>query len=101
MVMVTYNGTMETTANRVPLNVNVPEPLRDRLREAVPPRKRSRFVAEAIEAALREENKQKLLDLLDNLPRYDTGGEDSVEVLRRLRGERAEYVASRHQPLAQ
>ena len=36
---------------------------------------------------------------LENAPSYDTGGDDSVELLRRLRQERSDYVAARHNPV--
>lgn len=75
---------------------------RDKLREAVPARQRSKFVSEAIEAALKQtapEDVQKAaLDAIDNAPNYSTDGQDSVEVLRKLRRERAEYITSRHSP---
>ena len=91
---------MESTIERVPLNVNIPAPLRDELRSAVPKRQRSKFVVEAIETALRETNRQRALDFLDNLPRYDTKGQDSVEVLRRLRDKHTQRIIERHNPKA-
>lgn len=94
---------MEISSHRVPLNVNVPVTLRDQLREAVPPRQRSKFITEAIESALRNNDRQKAkeeaLAALKNAPAYDTNGQDSVEVLRRLRQEHTQRIVDRHNPL--
>ncbi|MEC9342385.1 MAG: hypothetical protein VYD64_00935 [Pseudomonadota bacterium] len=68
----------------------------DALEKAVPKSKRSQFVEKAIAAALGDERRRAALDMLDHLPSYDTGGEPVVETLRRLRQEREEQLASRH-----
>ena len=70
--------------------------LKDELEEVVPPSKRSQFVEKAIADALLKEAKRRALESLKSLPAYDTGGRDSVEVLRQIRKERGDYVASRH-----
>ncbi|HZG28608.1 MAG TPA: hypothetical protein VE079_09130 [Ensifer sp.] len=54
--------------------------LKAELEDVVPASKRSRFVEKAIADA-----RQRALDALDKLPSYDSKGEDSVEVLRRIR----------------
>jgi metal-responsive CopG/Arc/MetJ family transcriptional regulator len=70
--------------------------LKDELEEVIPVNKRSQFVEKAIADALLKEAKRKALESLKNLPAYDTGGRDSVEVLRQIRRERGDYIASRH-----
>ncbi|MET3614682.1 hypothetical protein ABID16_003019 [Rhizobium aquaticum] len=73
------------------------------LEGVVPASKRSRFVEQAIaDALLRDARKRALdaLDALDKLPSYDTSGEDSVEVLRRIRQERDSEIALRHRVAA-
>lgn len=58
--------------------------VKNRLEEAVPKNERSRFVEKAIEQALRDDARRELMNFLDELPR-PPGGENSTEVLRRLR----------------
>ncbi|HWU62339.1 MAG TPA: hypothetical protein VN112_09990 [Ensifer sp.] len=70
--------------------------LKAELEDVVPASKRSRFVEMAIADALLRDARQRALDALDNLPSYDTKGEDSVEVLRRIRQERDGNVVARH-----
>lgn len=57
-----------------------------KLEEAIPASQRSRYVEQAIEAALRKDALKEFGAFLDNLPKT-TGGEDSVEFLRRKRRE--------------
>ena len=82
--------------NKERLAFTLSKSLKAELEEAVPARKRSQFVEKAIAEALLIEAKRKALTALDGLPVYDTGGRNSVELLRRMRSERADYVASRH-----
>jgi len=89
------------TIERSPSKFNLPVDLTDRLAKAVPSGQRSRFVAKAIEDALQAAAKERLLKMLDTMPAYSTKGEDSLEVLRRLRQERTTQLAERHAPLAQ
>lgn len=58
--------------------------VKNRLEEAVPKNERSRFVEKAIEQALRDDARRELMTFLDELPR-SSGGENSTEMLRRLR----------------
>lgn len=67
-----------------------------RLEEVIPKSERSRFVEKAVAEALRKEAVEKLKETLDSIEGYSKGGEDSVELLRRLRREREEYLAERH-----
>jgi hypothetical protein len=73
--------------------------IKDELEEAVSPGRRSQFVERAIADALLKEAKRRAIASLQTMEVYDTGGSDSVEVLRRIRRERANYVASRHEAL--
>jgi hypothetical protein len=56
------------------------------LEESVPASQRSSYVERAIVAALRQDALKEFSVFLDNLPKA-TGGEDSVEFLRRKRRE--------------
>lgn len=58
--------------------------VKNRLEDAVPKRERSRYVERAIDRALREDALQQFSRFLDELPK-SSGGENSTEVLRRLR----------------
>jgi hypothetical protein len=71
------------------------------LEERIPRSQRSQFVDQAIAAALLEDAKKRALEAIEDAPATDTKGEDSVEVLRRIRRERAAYVIDRHNPVAQ
>ena len=52
----------------------------------------------AIEAALDSAAKERFLDMLNSLAAHPVDGRDSVEVLRRLRQERTNRLAGRHDP---
>jgi len=80
------------------MNISISRSLKQRLEAIIPEGQRSQFAESAMADALRERERQRALDLLDNLPSYDTGGEDSVEVLRRMRQEHGERVVERHKP---
>ena len=86
---------------RSPSKFNLPVDLTERLAKAVPSGQRSRFVAKAIEDALQSAAKERLLEMLDTMSAHSTKGEDSLEVLRRLRQERTTQVVDRHSPLSQ
>ena len=89
---------MKTLSERTPQKFNLPVELTTRLAETVPAGKRSRFVEQAIEKALKAEAKAKLLGLLETQTRYPTNGENSTDVLSRLRQQRTEAVLARHNP---
>lgn len=74
--------------------------LKAELEDVVPASKRSRFVEQAIADALLRDARKRALDALDKLPSYDTRGEDSVEVLRRIRQERDVVLATRYEDRA-
>jgi len=76
---------MGVAGPRTQTKFNLPTELNDRLSKAVPSGQRSRFVADAIEKALKEEAKQRALEQLQTIRRYPTNGESSMDVLRGLR----------------
>ncbi len=82
--------------NKVRAALVISKSVKDELEEAIPAGKRSQFVEEAIADALLKEAKRNALESLKNLPAYDTGGRDSVEMLRQMRSEWADHIASRH-----
>ncbi len=86
---------MTVTKERAAFSIN--RSVKEALEKAVPKSKRSQFVEEAIAAALAGERRKAALDMLDNLPSYDAGGESVVETLRRVREERLQQLADRHE----
>jgi hypothetical protein len=70
--------------------------VKETLEAQVPKSARSAFVERAIADALREKAAKELLKELAKVAKLSTGGEDSVELLRRLRREREEYLVERH-----
>ena len=71
--------------------------IKEELESTVPKSKRSQFVERAIAGALLSEAKRKALAAIDNAPCADTRGEDSVELLTRIRQERTIDMVQRHQ----
>ena len=55
------------------------------LETQIPKSKRSQFVEKAIAKALEAEAKRRAIESLEELPCYETKGEDSVAVLRNIR----------------
>ena len=92
---------MPEAIERAPSKFNLPVDLTQELARRVPSGQRSRFVAKAIEQALQEDARTRVLALIDNPPLHDTGGQDSVEALRALRQVRTERLAANHSPLSQ
>lgn len=80
------------------MNISIPRSLKRRLEAAIPEGQRSQFAESAMAEALRAQERQRALDILDSLPSYATGGEDSVEALRRLRKDHGARVVERHTP---
>ncbi|TWG98011.1 hypothetical protein L598_000200001500 [Mesorhizobium sp. J18] len=70
--------------------------VKEELEARIPSSKRSGFVERAIAEALRKEAIESLRKTLDSMEGYSSDGEDSVEMLRRLRSERDTYLAARH-----
>lgn len=74
--------------------------LKAELEDVVPAAKRSEFVEQAIAEALLRDARKRALAALDALPSFDTKGEDSLEVLRRIRQERDASLVARHEDRA-
>jgi uncharacterized protein YgbK (DUF1537 family) len=70
--------------------------VKGQLDRMVPKSKRSSFVEAALADALRKEAVAQLKQTLERFKGYSSGGEDSADVLRRLRQERGDYLAERH-----
>lgn len=87
---------MNATGPKERATFSLSSAVKAQLEEAVPKNERSRFVEKAVAEALRKEAVEKLKETLDSIQGYSKGGEDSVELLRRLRREREEYLAERH-----
>ena len=73
--------------------------VKDQLERAVPKSKRSRFVEDVIAQALKDAARQDALKFLREFKPYPAKGLDSVETLRQIRAERADYLAARHAPV--
>ena len=59
--------------------------IKQTLESEVPKSKRSRFVEEAIAKALKDAAKERALKMIRDFKPISTGGEDSTDVLRRIR----------------
>ena len=59
--------------------------IKEALESQVPKSKRSRFVEEAIAKALKDAAKERALKMIRDFKPVSTGGEDSTDVLRRIR----------------
>lgn len=69
--------------------------LKAELEEAVPVSQRSEFVERAIADALLRDAKARALKALDDASVFPAKGEDSVEVLRRIRNDRQTGLVAR------
>lgn len=67
------------------------------LERNVPKSKRSRFVERAIADALLQHAKRRALDAIKTAPAFPIGNQDSVEILGRIRAERAATLTDRQQ----
>ncbi len=76
---------MGVKGERIQAKFNLPKELTERLSKVVPSGERSRFVAKAIEDALKEEAKRIALAQLDTLQPYPTGDDRPIDVLRGFR----------------
>jgi len=71
----------------------LPEAVSTELDDEVPNRERSAFIARSLERALQERKREKLLKLLDTLPRKaNPEGLRSEDVLREIRDTRANDI---------
>jgi hypothetical protein len=80
------------------MTVSIDSAVKEELEERIPSSKRSGYVERAIADALKNDAVENLKETLGKFRAYSSGGEDSVEVLRRLRSERERYLAERHGP---
>lgn len=87
---------MGVTGTRERATFSLDPETKARLERAVPKRQRSRFVEEAIEAALREEDRRQAIEAIRNFPRVKVKDGSVVETLREIRRERSDYLARRH-----
>lgn len=86
-------------ANKDRATFSIDPAVKQTLEERIPKSRRSAFVEEAIAEALQKEAIEHFSRTLDRLATTSPkGGEDSVEVLRRLRHERTEQLIARHSP---
>jgi hypothetical protein len=70
--------------------------LKRRLELTVPKNKRSSFVEDAIDQALRDIKKREALTAIRDFKPYPLKGPDVVETLQEIRTQREEELASRH-----
>ena len=61
--------------------------VKSRLEQQIPKSERSRFVEEAVDKALKQAAKEEALKAIREFKRFPSSGENSTEVLRRIRGE--------------
>lgn len=80
------------------LTISIARETRQTLEKTIPKSKRSAFIERAISGALDDEARREALNAILNFKRYPSKGQDSVETLRQLREERANYLAERHSP---
>lgn len=78
------------------ISITIDDDLKCKLEDAIPKGERAAFVSRAIEKELIAQEKQKAIDLLSNFKRYKVD-KSSVDIVREIRSERADYLASRHQ----
>ncbi len=75
---------------------SISEDVKQELEKMVPKNKRSQFVEKAIAEALNAQARRKAIAMLENVPKFDTQGVDSVDFLRKIRKERENYIVARH-----
>ncbi len=78
------------------ISITIDDNLKHKLDDTVPKGERAAFVSKAIEKELIAREKQEAIDYLLNFKRYKVD-KPSVEIVREMRSERADYLASRHQ----
>lgn len=85
-------------ANKDRATFSIDSAVKQSLEDRVPKSRRSAFVEQAIADALRKEAIEDLKKTLDDIKASSAVGEDSVDLIRRLRDERGAYLAQRHGP---
>lgn len=89
---------MGITASKERGTYSIDRPVKIEMDERIPASKRSAYVTDAIRKALRDDAVRDLENYLSKIKLASTGGESSVEALRRVRREREDYLAARHAP---
>lgn len=79
------------------ISITLDDTLKDQLDNIIPKGERARFVADAIQKALDDWQRQQALLMLENFKRFKVDN-DSVATLRKIREERADYLTERHEP---
>jgi hypothetical protein len=64
---------------------SIPVDISQALDEVIPIQERSAFVAHSHSEALRKVKKDKLIEAIDNIETWDSGGESTVDILRKIR----------------
>jgi len=78
------------------LTITIAPEVRARLEAAVPKSERSKFVESALGKALESAARKKAIETIHDFPSVTIDGENSTEIVRRIRAERAAYLLSRH-----
>lgn len=72
---------------------SLPDDISNALDEAIPSKARSKFIAQTLANALKEQKRQELIHYLETLPRKpNPDGIRSEDILRQIRDERADDV---------
>jgi metal-responsive CopG/Arc/MetJ family transcriptional regulator len=77
------------------ISITLDDKLKTELDQTIPKGERAAFVAKAIANQLATRGKQQAVDMLKSFPRFRVN-KSSVEVVRQIREERAEYLAGQH-----
>ena len=73
----------------------LPDDISEQLDKTVPNKERSKFIAVSLREALKERNKEKLLEMLEKGPRWkNSTGRNSEGVLREIREKRTQTLIS-------
>lgn len=64
---------------------SIPEEVSEALDNSIPSQEKSRFVSSTLAKALKEQNKQKLLQSLGEIEPFPEQEESSVDMIRRIR----------------
>lgn len=74
----------------------LPDEASELLDSTIPKSQRSKFVSKALIAAIRERERNKLLELLDNVDEWQPKEESVVETIRTIRKDELHKLASNH-----
>ncbi len=88
---------MSATSSKERATYSIDSSIKRRLDRAVPKTKRSNFVENAIERALRDAEKQRALAQIRAFKPYPLKGPDVLETLDQIRAERGEQLSASDQ----